>query len=167
MVCTYTNVAVDNLVEGFAKAGLNPLRIGYGKVRSSLLDHTLEAQMLKHPLAPKLKSVSEERESAERQYKALGVDILRIKTSGTASQLKRLDAMEKNYHRLENRTEQLGAKEYGIHQEMLSDIVRKADVVCPLLNLIRPVHVLLGLHNLHHFSIRLAERHRFPSRVPG
>lgn len=130
MVCTYTNVAVDNLVEGFAKAGLNPLRIGFGKVRSSLREYTLDRQMETHSLAPKLKQVSEELAGLSAQYKTLMRDIAEIKESGTAAQRRRLEFMEQNALRLENITRKLGAKEYGITQEMLSDIVGKADVVC-------------------------------------
>ena len=43
LICTYTNVAVDNLVEGLAASGLKPLRIGFeGKVEEKLEQWTIE-----------------------------------------------------------------------------------------------------------------------------
>jgi hypothetical protein len=51
LVCTYTNVAVDHLVEGLSLVGLNPLRVGFaGKVKPSLAPYTLDAQIEVHPL---------------------------------------------------------------------------------------------------------------------
>jgi hypothetical protein len=51
LVCTYTNVAVDNLVEGFAASGLNPLRVGFaGRVPAPLHPYTLDARIELHPL---------------------------------------------------------------------------------------------------------------------
>ena len=51
LVCTYTNAAVDNLVEGLVKAGLQPLRIGPdGRVKESLLPFSLKGRLKSHPL---------------------------------------------------------------------------------------------------------------------
>jgi hypothetical protein len=43
LICTFTNVAVDNLVEGLAASGLKPLRIGCeGKVEENLEQWTID-----------------------------------------------------------------------------------------------------------------------------
>ncbi|KIP09412.1 hypothetical protein PHLGIDRAFT_22921 [Phlebiopsis gigantea 11061_1 CR5-6] len=76
LLCTYTNAAVDNLVEGFvapdlaapASSGrprsapqpLRPLRVGSpGRVRATLGPYTLEAQMAAHPRAKDLEGVEQ------------------------------------------------------------------------------------------------------------
>ncbi|EEB91721.1 hypothetical protein MPER_09875, partial [Moniliophthora perniciosa FA553] len=67
LVCTYTNVAVDNLVEGLANAGLRPLRASSaGKVKPALQEHTLEWKMLQHPSQPALKSLNERQDALKR-----------------------------------------------------------------------------------------------------
>ena len=83
LLCTYTNVAVDNLVDGFvrhASAGskksktkpLTALRIGSaGKVRSSLDEYTLESQLDKHPRAKDLANVQDRIASIQKQRKDL------------------------------------------------------------------------------------------------
>ena len=61
LVCTYTNVAVDNLVEGLVNVGLKPLRIGsMENSRSSLREHTLEYKFGQHPNKPDYDRVLEE-----------------------------------------------------------------------------------------------------------
>ena len=51
LVCTYTNVAVDNLVEGLGNAGLEPLRISPdGRVNESLQPFSLKGRLNGHPL---------------------------------------------------------------------------------------------------------------------
>src|SRR5882757_9380800 len=69
MVCTYTNVAVDNLVEGFVAAGLDPVRVGYGQIKPTLREHSLEFKIERHPLYPKYEIVSENLEKLERDLK--------------------------------------------------------------------------------------------------
>jgi AAA domain len=68
LVCTYTNTAVDNLVEGLVKAGLQPLRIGPdGKVRESLLPFSLKGRLKTHPL--RLNFLELERRANEQRKK--------------------------------------------------------------------------------------------------
>lgn len=129
LVCTYTNVAVDNLVEGFARSGLRPLRIGYGKVRPSLLEHTLDDQLSKHELKPKLDKASADLERVEKQLKPLSDSIDRIETAGNVKHSPRLENMKRNRQRLENRSAKLKAQEYAIYQTMLADVISQADVV--------------------------------------
>lgn len=60
MVCTYTNVAVDNLVDGLLAAGLKPLRCGsMESTRSSLEEHTLDYKFVRHRLKPAYDEVVE------------------------------------------------------------------------------------------------------------
>lgn len=90
MLCTYTNVAVDNLVEGFLENSpdsmskhppLKPLRIGsLGKVRPSLEPHTLEARMAAHPLAPQLEIVKGLLDGVVKRRKELGQTIKELRT---------------------------------------------------------------------------------------
>lgn len=168
-MCTYTNVAVDNLVEGFARSGVKPLRIGYGKVRPSLLEHTLDHKLSKHALKPKLEQASAELERVEKQLKPLSDDIDKILTKGTPAQLTRLEPMKRNYQRLENLSGRLKAKEYAIYQEMLGDIVRQADVVCSfrLSSLFLAHWLFLGMYNLYHICFSVPQCDRLSRRVPG
>ena len=70
MVCTYTNIAVDNLVEGLLAAGLKPLRSGtLENTRPSLIEHTLEYQFGRHRLKP-------EHDELVEQLKKTSNDIL-------------------------------------------------------------------------------------------
>ncbi|EKM52366.1 uncharacterized protein PHACADRAFT_186519 [Phanerochaete carnosa HHB-10118-sp] len=89
LLCTYTNVAVDNLVEGLVRqtshvelpgrakpAPPQLLRVGSpGKVRPSLERYTLEAQVAVHALAPKLEKLSERATELARKIKDLSTKI--------------------------------------------------------------------------------------------
>ncbi|KAG0707217.1 P-loop containing nucleoside triphosphate hydrolase protein [Suillus ampliporus] len=127
LVCTYTNVAVDNLVEGFAAAGLKPLRVGFGgKIKSSLYEHTLDAKLEAHPLKPKADQLLKEQESAERKLGALEYRIVAAEKSGS----EKLGNMRTAFAVLERQVLALKAKLYAIHQEMLNDIIAASDVIC-------------------------------------
>jgi DNA polymerase III delta prime subunit len=92
LLCTYTNVAVDNLVDGFVRHGssgndktkakpLKALRIGsIGKVRPSLEPYTLEAQLAIHPRAPDLAKVQERIAQTTKQRKELWERIKEIRS---------------------------------------------------------------------------------------
>jgi len=131
LVCTYTNVAVDNLVEGFVAAGVKPLRVGYGgKIKSTLYEHTLDAKLEAHPLKPKADQALKEQESIEKKRGELYQRIVAAEKSGKAE---RLERMRSALAMLERQILALRAKLYAMHQEMLSDITAAADVVSGLL----------------------------------
>lgn len=51
LVCTYTNVAVDNLLEGFVAGGLSPLRVGSnGDTKDDFEKYTFDYQFMNHPV---------------------------------------------------------------------------------------------------------------------
>lgn len=131
LVCTYTNVAVDNLVEGFVAAGVKPLRVGYGgKIKATLYEHTLDAKLEAHPLKPKADQVLKEQESIEKKRSELYQRIIAAEKSGKAE---RLERMRSALAMLERQILALRAKLYAMHQEMLNDITAAADVVSDLL----------------------------------
>ena len=102
LLCTYTNVAVDNLVEGLvapsathtslpssrariAPRPLRALRVGSpGKVRPSLRPHTLEVQMAAHPDAKELENVADRVANIFRRRKDLGKRIEEMKQKAAA-----------------------------------------------------------------------------------
>lgn len=135
-MCTYTNVAVDNLVEGFASVGVKPLRIGYnGNVRQSCLPYSLDYKLEQHPLHPALTTlVKEESEVAshiqglENQSKELDKKIEDSKRP-RKSTLERARNMKEALLKLVFRHKAMKRKIYAMQQQMLRDVIADADVV--------------------------------------
>lgn len=144
MVCTYTNVAVDNLVEGLAASGVKPLRVGYGgKVKKSLYPHTLESKLENHALRPEFELLIQEGEQLRKKFGALRKKIQELREKADSgdeggaaaararAMLERAESeAESEGILLERQQNILRSKLYALRQEMLHDIVAQADVVC-------------------------------------
>jgi chaperonin cofactor prefoldin len=134
LVCTYTNVAVDNLLEGLADAGLKPLRVGYGgKVKKSLEVYTVEYQKSKHPLKPTVDSLEKDIAELQHSLKKLATSIVELDDAlqsprPPASLLNRQATMERRHSALEKRTKATQAKLFAVEDEMIRDILGRADV---------------------------------------
>ncbi|KIY47635.1 P-loop containing nucleoside triphosphate hydrolase protein [Fistulina hepatica ATCC 64428] len=79
LVCTYTNVAVDNLVEGLADVGVRPLRIGTGRLKPEQEKFMLERQMQCHALWPDVHAL-------ENRIERIEEDMLRLREQIHAEQ---------------------------------------------------------------------------------
>ncbi|RDB23511.1 Regulator of nonsense transcripts 1 [Hypsizygus marmoreus] len=134
LVCTYTNVAVDNLVEGLVNSGVKALRVGFGgSVRSSLLEHTLDHKLSVHPLSPLLvKLVKSEEELVARiaDLQSRLRDVREKVARGNASLSSRADKMQKALFAMGSEHGTLKSRKYALQQEMLRDVVADADVIC-------------------------------------
>ncbi|KAF9553856.1 P-loop containing nucleoside triphosphate hydrolase protein [Agrocybe pediades] len=137
LVCTYTNVAVDNLVEGFGKAGVKPLRIGQNATsKQSSLQWSLDYKLQEHPLNPKLLKVAEEDEAVSAELKTLSkkYEALEIRIRDTAaprkSTLARAQNMRAAIFKMVAKKKILKKNIYGLQQLMLRDTVAAADVIC-------------------------------------
>ncbi|KAF8627603.1 hypothetical protein AX17_006174 [Amanita inopinata Kibby_2008] len=133
LVCTYTNAAVDNLVEGLASAGVKPLRVGFGeKVRPSLAEHSLDYQIECHPLRATLSPILKEEKKLEERRHDLSVQVAEARSSaadGPKAQ-KKFERLGMRYESLNRQLLAVRARKYATEQEMLQEIVRKADVIC-------------------------------------
>ena len=103
LVCTYTNAAVDNLLEGMVGlkdstpkrrkiSPLKPLRVTFGSnVKDSLYRYTLDAQVDQHPRKPVLDEMQKRLEDCVTRLtglKALLASTLdELKTSSTNRRL--------------------------------------------------------------------------------
>lgn len=125
LVCTYTNVAVDNLVEGMAAVGIRPLRVGFNaKVKPALHPHTLDAKIELHPLKPEI-------DKLQASIHRLQDSMQNVKEK--MKQAEPFSAKEATCQQMLNRMgSDLKAKKGRIwarNREMVQDIVSKADVV--------------------------------------
>ncbi|EIN05865.1 P-loop containing nucleoside triphosphate hydrolase protein [Punctularia strigosozonata HHB-11173 SS5] len=142
LVCTFTNVAVDNLVEGLAPS-LSPLRVGYGgKVKPSLYPHTLDAKLEQHELYSEVLKLERQEEALEKRVVSLrmsstkAAEKLSIMPLDAEHDRKRANATKRR-DRLDQEVTQCGTslgnirkRIYAFKQQMLSDVVHAADVVC-------------------------------------
>ena len=72
LVCTYTNAAVDNLVEGFVNAGLQPLRISPdGRVKESLIPFSLKGRLDAHPLQSEFLELKQQANEQRKKLRAI------------------------------------------------------------------------------------------------
>ncbi|KAK7049299.1 hypothetical protein VNI00_005900 [Paramarasmius palmivorus] len=136
LVCTFTNVAVDNLVERLADAGLRPLRASSaGKVKPSLQEHTLEWKMEQHPSRPDLKRLVVRADALEKELQTLRVALADLRTkvvtdTATEREHKRAKRMEEDLVRKERMDGALKRRIYGLERSMLKEILDSADVIC-------------------------------------
>jgi len=127
MVCTYTNVAVDNLVEGFATAGLDPIRIGYGQVKSTLQEHSFEFKIEQHPLYPKYGVVLENLKSLEKDLSQTYARIFEHqKQKAPPSELSRLTSRRDVLYAKLSR---FNSTKQTMYQQMQTEVLASADVV--------------------------------------
>jgi hypothetical protein len=128
LVCTYTNVAVDNLCEGFAQDSLiTPLRVGYGgKVKHSLYKYTLDHELSLHPLKPKVDALEKREKILRTRLSALGARIKALSKKGREE--RRANAL-RDFAWTENKLTIVRATMYGLRQKMLQSVIGKADVV--------------------------------------
>jgi hypothetical protein len=127
LVCTYTNVAVDNLVEGFVTAGLDPVRIGYGQIKSTLQEYSLESKFEKHPLYTKYEVASEELKILEKELKRTYARIFEKRELGRPSgELSRLKCYLEN---LNAKLLRLWSNERALYQQIRMEVLTNADVV--------------------------------------
>jgi len=127
MVCTYTNVAVDNLVEGLVAAGLDPIRIGYGQIKSTLQEHSLEFKIEQHPLYAEYRVVSKGLEGLEKDLR---------KISATILDHQKQRVLPPEFSRLKSRRgflyaklSRLNSQKQAMYQQMQVEVLTSADVV--------------------------------------
>jgi len=128
LVCTYTNVAVDNLVEGFAAVGVKPLRIAFGgKVKPSLFEHTLDYKLDQHPLKPEVDQLANQEQTLDSGLMTLEKAIFTLEK--TRRHQSRLDNMKADIIFKERQRNFVRSKKYVLKQKMLREILAAADVV--------------------------------------
>ncbi|KAF8305833.1 P-loop containing nucleoside triphosphate hydrolase protein, partial [Clavulina sp. PMI_390] len=135
VVCTYTNVAVDNLVESFSNCGLNPLRVGFaGRVPDHLHNYTLDAKIEAHSSKPVIDEIRAKLDNAERALErveaSLGRSGSRKLTTDTSEKVAKLTKKRCKSSNLEATLAQLRRQKWTRETEMLTEIVQTADVVC-------------------------------------
>ncbi|KAF8645614.1 hypothetical protein AX16_007696 [Volvariella volvacea WC 439] len=140
LVATFTNAAVDNLLEGFANAGLNPLRVSSaGVVKDELAQWTLEHREQEHRLYDKrqrflknARHVHEKMRLLIEEIKNLTEKQRDIEKLGKKSMLLERMLMGKRgrYKSLMQEGRMWHSKARRTQQTMWEEITHSADVIC-------------------------------------
>jgi hypothetical protein len=125
LVCTYTNMALDHIVEGLVGRGLKPLRVGLdAKVRPAVKDYVLEAYLNRHPRRNELERLVHEETRLQEKTQLLEKRI--GEASDNSSRVANSRSILANVYR---QFWIVKAKVFKLRQEMIADVLKEADVV--------------------------------------
>jgi hypothetical protein len=125
LVCTYTNMALDHIVEGLVARGLKPLRVGLdAKVRPALKEYVLEAYLDRHPRRRDLERLVREEAKLQEKTRLLERTIEEAK-----NQPKRLANVQTIMASVDRQFWIVKAKVFKLRQEMITDVLKQVDVV--------------------------------------
>ncbi|KZV63553.1 hypothetical protein PENSPDRAFT_208228 [Peniophora sp. CONT] len=150
LVCTYTNVAVDNLVEGFVACGLNPVRVGSeGSIKDSLQEHSLLAKLERHPSREEFEKLAADKDKVIKRLETLEDELKKLRSQSTSARKAAYIAnISEAIVKVERHLSALQAKVAGLKGKMTKDVLNEADVVCAWLS-----------HSLHRRSCMLSCRY--------
>ncbi len=140
-----SNTAVDNIVEGLIRNGVDVVRIGHpARLKKELLDVSIDAKAKAHPQYVKIREI-ENKISKLRSYqenyrkptpqlrRGLSYDeILKYAKAGKKVRGHRLETLKSmaEWIRLQKEVQKLIKQKRNIEEEILDDIIHSADVVC-------------------------------------
>lgn len=127
LICTYTNMALDHVVEGLVGRGLKPLRMGIdGKVQPALKEYTLEAYIDRHPRRNELERLVRDETTLQEKSRTLERNIDEARTQDKGSRQANLRTILANVDR---QFWAVKAKLFRLRQVMITDVLKQADVV--------------------------------------
>ena len=123
---------MDNLVEGFVKAGLKPLRVAFSsKVKPEIEEYTYQQAMARHFLKPKFDELTAQCEQAAENLRLIDEQIREkaLADTGSAQSQKALERLRIRRTSADRRMHGLQSQRYKTEQVMLQEVLREAQVV--------------------------------------
>lgn len=118
-------------MEGFVKAGLKPLRVGFpAMIRASLEPYTVDYQSERHPLAPKAKATRKEADDLKSQLEEDDKSMEKLERDHTPSAAKKKLKLDKIINTRKRRFIAVKSKLAALEKAIMRDILNAADVVC-------------------------------------
>ena len=118
-------MALDHIVEGLVGRGLKPLRVGLdAKVQPALKEYVLEAYLDRHPRRNDLERLV--REETRLQEKAR---LLEKNVGEGSNKARRLVSLQTILANVDRQLRVVKAKVFKLRQEMITDVLKQADVV--------------------------------------
>lgn len=118
-------MALDHIVEGLVGRGLKPLRVGLdAKVQPALKDYTLEANLDRHPRRNDLEHLVCEETRLQEKARLLEKNIREKSNKGG-----RLTSLRTILASVDRQLWVAKTKVFKLRQEMITDVLKQADVV--------------------------------------